>query len=296
MDIVSRTFMNRSNIKGKMLAQILPGFRDFRTPLVTGSLWMIFFWLISGMQVPSEEVKTGPMGLVNSLGDYFSPALLAGTLSFTAYVIGIILALDSKQATYLVSRISMWGMNRGFRFKTDEEMRKGLHTWRYRQRRVAERRKTPLLHMLIFESMERSLDPQKYPRGSTKWADTESGLILRLEGEIPLLGTKLLEKNKELYDIFDRTRSEADFRLGISLPIVAISIQQSIAAFNNYEPQAGLVVLFAGMITTGILLIKGWNKVRESSGTVLSMVHIGVIKSDILEQFEYLHQTTEQSF
>lgn len=274
-----------------MLAQILPGFRDFRTPLVTGTLWLLLFWLVCGMPIPSKEVITGPMGLVNSLGDYLSPAALAGVLSFTAYVVGIILALDSKQATYIVGRINNLGIRRGFSFRTDEEMRDGLKKMKRSQRNAALRRRSQLLHTIVNEFMPKlakkiAEDEGAYPGADDEWEDIRSSLVLRLESEIPLLGTKLLEKNKELYDVFDRTRSEADFRLGISLPILAISIQQSVVAFNSNLPQVGIMILIVGVATAASLLIKGWNKVQESSGTVLSMVHIGVITSDTLEQSE----------
>ena len=274
-----------------MLAQILPGFRDFRTPLVTGTLWLIFFWLVCGMPVPTKDVSTGPMGLVNSLGDYLSPAALAGVLSFAAYVVGIILALDSKQATYVVGRITTRGLRKGFKFRTDEELRNELNKMKRRERNAAMRIRSGLLHTLVHDFMRKlarqiAENGNQHPDGDDEWEDMRTRLILNLEGEIPLLGTKLLEKNKELYDIFDRTRSEADFRLGISLPIMAISIQQSVVAFSSHLPQIGIMILLAGVATATILLIKGWNKVRESSATVLSMVHIGVITSDTLEQFE----------
>lgn len=32
-----------------MLAQILPGYRDFRTPLVTGYQWIVVLWILVGM-------------------------------------------------------------------------------------------------------------------------------------------------------------------------------------------------------------------------------------------------------
>lgn len=74
-----------------MLAQILPGFRDFRTPLMTGVLWLTAFWVFLGAPIPKKDDKQGIFGLLNQLSEYLSPALILGVLSFAAYILGVLL-------------------------------------------------------------------------------------------------------------------------------------------------------------------------------------------------------------
>jgi hypothetical protein len=59
-----------------MLAQILPGFRDFRAPLVTGYLWLLAAWILLGKPLPSKARKDGLLGMVNALTEYLSGALM----------------------------------------------------------------------------------------------------------------------------------------------------------------------------------------------------------------------------
>ncbi|MDR7356390.1 hypothetical protein [Paeniglutamicibacter sulfureus] len=297
-----------------MLAQILPGFRDFRTPLVTGSLWMILVWLLFGMPVPSKDMTTGPMGLMNSLGEYLTPTALLGVLSFTAYVIGIVLSLDSNLATAIVGRFSVQG-SKNIAFGLIEQASRGAISMSDEPIGDPNDRSMPV-RRLVGNALERAhqkdvnwqmvywkfdgeipndlIDDarddymvQKQNIGKAL-NHVRSAIELGVEREIPNLGNKLLHVNKELYDVYDRARSEADFRLGIAPPILAISIYQSVSGFRSGSPLVGILVLFAGLIISTILLRKGWNKVEESTQTVLSMVDIDVINSETLDRLRHI--------
>lgn len=87
-----------------MLAQILPGFRDFRTPLVTGYLWLLAIWILLGKPLPSKARKDGLLGMVNALTEYLSGAVVVVVLSFLAYMIGLLLAVEFKVLTTLVGK------------------------------------------------------------------------------------------------------------------------------------------------------------------------------------------------
>jgi hypothetical protein len=87
-----------------LLAQILPGFRDFKTPLITGYLWLVVVWIGFGMPIPSKDETTGAMGMINWLTGYTSTATILAVLSFVVYVFGILVSIDVRQATRLVTR------------------------------------------------------------------------------------------------------------------------------------------------------------------------------------------------
>ena len=72
-----------------MLAQILPGFRDFRTPLIAGYLWLTCAWILVGTPLPNPDSVDGVMGAINSFGNFLSPTIYITILSFLAYLIGM---------------------------------------------------------------------------------------------------------------------------------------------------------------------------------------------------------------
>ncbi len=302
-----------------MLAQILPGFRDFRTPLVTGYLWLTALWIIIGMPVPSKDEKTGPIGIVNALGQYLSPVAVPVALSFLAYVVGILLAIDSKFATKTIARF-------GFKLQ-----RVGTETggtkWqkiRYADTRVhpsATVEEASTLTKVLFEAMGRvetrdvhwGVVYDEYhikPPESEDYYDQLQELVgdkvelerrLRKQGlrqltpllsrelgsEIPVLATKLQEKNKDLFDSYDRDRSEAEFRLSIALPVLVLSVLGAILTFGG-SWIVGLVFLVAGLVVFIALLLKGWRKILDSTGVVVTALEIGTIDSTVIERLDSL--------
>lgn len=302
-----------------MLAQILPGFRDFRTPLVIGGLWLVFVWIWLGMPVPNKEDTEGPVGLLNALDEYLTPTAFIGVLSFTAYVIGIVLALDSKLATGVHGLFNRRARKRGFVFRTQEELEDRLPDFLERTRGTS-RRSIPQLHQLVAAAAMRARDRdadwreiyQKFD-GSTSgdaaymelWNErghdydarkhaemiekafnqVRPQIMQSIEQEIPILGNKLLHTNKDLYDLYDRTTSEANFRLGIALPILALTVQRVII-LGFETPGVTLLVGSLGLVFSGVLVVKGWNKVQESTNTVLSMVQSGAIESPTIQRLD----------
>lgn len=77
-----------------MITQILPGFRDVRTPLITGYLWLGSLWILVGMPVPTGAETDGFMGSINGLTRFLSPGISLVVLSFLAYVLGVLLSPD----------------------------------------------------------------------------------------------------------------------------------------------------------------------------------------------------------
>lgn len=271
--------------KRKMISQLLPGFRDFRTPLVVGSLWLILIWLTFGMPIPDKESKTGIMGLVNSLGNYFPAAALAAVVSFMAYVVGITLVLDSRSVNWMVEKVNSLRIRR----LINRQINQDISVRRIDRFDVAQSRKKMMSSRQMIKLVNDNMD-LVYGQESKSAFDTDrlmSELIRGIDGEVPLLGSKLLEKNKELYEIFDRLRSEADFRFGISLPLLLISVERSIVFFASGELITSIAVLVLGVLTFMFLVARGWNKLKESTETVLSMVNIGVIRSDVIDNLRF---------
>ena len=263
-----------------MLSQILPGFRDFRTPLVVGSLWLALVWLLLGMPVPDKESKTGIFGLINSLGDYLPAAAIAAIISFSAYVVGITFVVDSKTVNWAVKFVNKIKFNFYVRKVDSPEIFIKRLDRQAEHRAIKKMTSSEQMQSLVYRALEHSTESST----GREYIRELSNLVTSLERELPLLGSKLLEKNKELYDVFDRLRSEADFRFGISFPLLSISVERSFHLFSLGKLFSPIMVLILGLIIFAFLFIRGLNKLQESRETVLSMVNIGVISSDAIER------------
>ena len=73
-----------------MLASLLPGLRDLRTPLAAGYLWMVGLWLLLHNKVPMSvaEAPAGPIKSLYEIGSLLGQAVILAALSFIAYLLG----------------------------------------------------------------------------------------------------------------------------------------------------------------------------------------------------------------
>jgi hypothetical protein len=108
-----------------------------------------------------------------------------------------------------------------------------------------------------------------------------------MDEEIPVLATKLQEKNKDLFDSYDRDRSEAEFRLSIAPPMAVLSVQVFILGLSG-EVVVGSVAAVVGLVASVVLLRKGWLKVLDSTSVVVTALEIGTINSHVIERLDAL--------
>lgn len=315
--------LDREQLQGhQVLAQILPGFRDFRTPLVTGYVWLIILWILVGMPIPSKDEKTGILGLINSSEAYLTPAAYLAVISFAAYMIGILLTIDFSQATALVHKYGFrieWTLNEKGKsrphviwHKADTAYRKALNRkseatltkvlWAAMRR--VELRDVPWTtvyrtYNLMIPSQEvydeRSQElygdggEPELKRRLRKEGLREAALLLysEMDDEISTLATQLQEKSKELFSSYDRERSEAEFRLSLAIPIAVLSIQALVLSFAGGQAM-GVVGAVLGLIVAAVLLRKGWTKILEATNVVATALDIGVVSSQVIEKLDGL--------
>lgn len=303
-----------------MLAQILPGFRDFKTPLITGYLWLVIVWILIAMPIPSKDETTGAMGMINWLTGYTSAATILAVLSFLAYVIGILLTIDIKLATRLVSRHG-FALERQLDEQGKSRWKRLMHRENVSYRRsLANESGSTLLKLLwaafrrveannvpwrtVYEEYQLTIPPEEeYDEMRQEVAGNEAELNRRLRKEalrklspilstemdieIPVLATKLQEKNKDLFDSYDRDRSEAEFRLSIAPPIAVLAVQLLVLGFSG-DLVLGVIACLFGLTASAILLRKGWLKVLDSTSVVVTALEIGTISSHVIERLDEL--------
>ena len=66
-----------------MLASLLPGVRELRSPLAAGYVWLAALWLLFHDRVPeSEDEATGAWEAIFALGDRVSTVAIGVAVSF----------------------------------------------------------------------------------------------------------------------------------------------------------------------------------------------------------------------
>src|SRR3954471_461558 len=81
-----------------MLASLLPGLRDLRTPLATGYLWLVALWLLVHQYVPKSVFDaSGPIRSLYQLGALAGTTACLAAVSFVAYLVGSMLSFYPRQ-------------------------------------------------------------------------------------------------------------------------------------------------------------------------------------------------------
>lgn len=80
-----------------MLASLLPGLRDVRTPIMVGYSWLLTGWLIFANKLPKHRPPgNGPIAQLFDLSHLVGPAATVATLSVVAYILGAILTIPTE--------------------------------------------------------------------------------------------------------------------------------------------------------------------------------------------------------
>ncbi|MEU6348982.1 hypothetical protein ABZ896_06610 [Streptomyces sp. NPDC047072] len=84
-----------------MLASLLPGLRELRTPLTVGYLWLICVWLWFHDLLPQRSTAHGAIKDLYDLASLLPSASALAAVTFTAYFLGSIIELDPATARWL---------------------------------------------------------------------------------------------------------------------------------------------------------------------------------------------------
>lgn len=83
-----------------MLAALLPGLREFRTPLAVGYAWLITLWLAVGYRAPRSDAARGFLADVYRLAHAAGPVAVGVAVSVGAYLLGVIATRLGLDITY----------------------------------------------------------------------------------------------------------------------------------------------------------------------------------------------------
>jgi hypothetical protein len=234
-----------------MLASLLPGLREVRTPLAVGYLWLLWVWLAFENSIPKENPRDD--SLLARGFDVFGmlgPAATVGALSFTAYVLGsaITFPIEGSLATYLLIRqaprvympdsaSSKYPRTRLQRIVSSTDELSARYEFERKINRLAD---------AIADMPEETLRAVGlWPRESLRRDPTLADLRIRL-----------LTANQEMYSEYDRFTSEGSFRLNITPPLIATAILFA----TTGETLPTTIVLLAAVVMS----VQGVNRLRSA--------------------------------
>ena len=200
-----------------MLASLLPGLRDLRTPLATGYLWLVVLWLLLHDNIPTSlQEATGPLHSLYELGALAGRGPVLAAVTFVAYVLGAILLVTFSAAksglrisgeSIMPSRYRVDRLYRiVFRHDPGHSLYQQLHTF------VSMR----------FRQLAEGLQGLQVPAALAQ-ADTHE-YVSRIAKDLYAVSVQLQAKNRDYWDTYDRQYSEAQFRLGIAVPLAVIIV------------------------------------------------------------------------
>lgn len=167
-----------------VIANILPGVREARTPLLVGYVWAVALWLVVSDAVPRAS-SPGVIADLFDLSNFFGKTALITASSLAAYLIGALLTVDSQScivATLLTK------LPRRFNSSNDPRLTKDLSRF-----------------------LAYKLDGD---------APTARNVLAQDLGSLP---TKLMAESERLFDHFDRMSSEATLRLSLAPALACLT-------------------------------------------------------------------------
>jgi hypothetical protein len=229
-----------------MLASLLPGLRDVRTPLVVGYLWLVIGWLIWANDLPRRKPPgDGLIARIFELSQLLGLTATLAAVSFLAYVLGALLTVPSDNR-YFVRAVDRFSLGS-----------------------VDLRETAALYNEFLVVGVQGLLDAApESERGSL--SAEEMVAQYRFQMNVPDLRARLLAANQELYGEYDRLAAEAGFRINLFLPLVALGIVVGVEISWWWT----FILLFGAFI----LLIQGINRLRLSTTVLRRAIIAGVIE------------------
>jgi len=259
-----------------MLTALLPGFRDIRSALVAGYMWVSAAWLIGGHFWPqlleSDQFIAAPaitlISVLGSAGSLIALSILC--LLVGEFMSGIVFRLFFSLSRQYISAITpdnIESQPRGWR-----AIFKPLSSWAIR-RVYYTTRKSYAKRMT-----ESALEVP--PPGVSTLEDMGSQAGIRALREVLYLSPRLIVAKPELYVEFDRVKGESAFRDGILilLPVVVFAIMLNISLPTWLEVMSVVLTL---VIDTS-LFIQSREQFRTAHSMVAHSLSDGTIASAAL--------------
>ena len=247
-----------------MFASLLPGFRDLRTPLAVGLLWIAVAWVWFAASIPDAAAATGLIAQLYRLTGVFGAAVLIAMLTFTGYVVGLMLSslhldwpLIRRVLPEVVAPIS----------------------WQSRQ--MITQRFEQALHA----ATDAGLDPIRQSDLMNQ-VNNLSRSSTAITSDVRLMAMRIQGAHKDIYDDYDRFRAESEFRRSIALPLAVLVTSVAYSVI----PADEAVWLVAAWVVSAFLFLAlhalSWRKAREGNDLIVQCMLSGQVASPTIEAIE----------
>ncbi|MFJ9857482.1 hypothetical protein ACIRVN_08290 [Streptomyces albogriseolus] len=268
-----------------MLTQILPGFRELRTPMATGVLWLLSLWVALGDRIPSPAKATGFAARVYELAGQIGKPGVGAAILFTAYALGSVVAIPANQLLReptpdlwepSILLPEPWPIVQGRPVLVQHRSAAAAAGYpAFANTRLLTRQAWADLQAHVSAN---SLVVWLESHRTDRHRDVAERILLRyVLDELDQLGTRLHAQSSTLYDDRDRLMAEADLRvnIGAGISILAAALSVRVSAFFVFA--SGLTVLF---------VLMGMARARQANDVIVQALVIGEISSTALTEAE----------
>lgn len=251
-----------------MLTNLLPGFRHLRTPLASGYIWLVAVWFAFHGRIPTRKEATGLVGAVYELTDLVGRPGTMAAVSFIAFLIGSQLLVQPACIRRLIESLipANWPLLGGT--SPDED----YLAWYTTFSRGA---------LLTLDRYIKDLDRSILPDGASarpRYAPDPAVAMGNVIDELNQLAIRLQVGNADVFADYDRTKSEADFRVNVGLAVGALSFSLAYAS--------GRWLFLAGLVITLVMIRDGVQRNREANDLLIQALVTGVITSASLADYD----------
>lgn len=247
-----------------VLASVLPGVREFRTPLTVGSAWLLVAWLMFGHHVPRTKPPEEPLASLWELGSYAGKGGVLIAVSLLAYLVGAFIEIDP---------LHMW--EHGGRPRWINRLRDPFRKGRLKPIQfypVSDQTTTDLVNFATEEYHARNVEnPHVYLPGG----------IMREERQ---LATRLQAANIELFNRYDRLLGEASFRVNIAPPLLALSLVLTWGWSGGVWLRIGITAVSVAI--AALFFRQGVRRAIQSRDIIVQAVVADVVKSRFLARLD----------
>jgi len=282
-----------------MLASLLPGFRQVRTPLAVGYSYFIAAWILFGSEnVLPDRDDAGLGGKLALLADLVGTGGVLAALAVLAYLFGSVLLIPAASLIYVADPTNQKAMVRWawdgllWADATFADVRPGvtvLQCARNFRLHPGFRRECEVMVRLGGTEPQRPVvsgDGTRWTRPPIEAEEdlAEAGsqylipMLLRVVvlDELRPLATQLRAEQDAVFQEYDRLRSEAELRLNLAPAIFFVGM--ALAITWNW------LWLAVALVIVGVLAHQGYRSFKASLQDMLTALRLGLVQSPTANQ------------
>ncbi|MGW1901987.1 hypothetical protein ACWCQB_32320 [Streptomyces hirsutus] len=258
-----------------MLASLLPGLRELRTPLAIGYLYALSLYLLLGDSIPSRSEAGQQLQPLYDAAHWLGKPVVLAAGAFLAYLMGSVLEVPAGffsrwirgvltvfLAAFLVP-VLLEG--RGVRSQL-ESLAGGLVSLGA----------TGELTKMAVKRLSKYCEDRVIRKEPHPSPELVKEAVENLLQDLPLLRTRLYTASKDMYGDYDRLVAEANLRVNVGLAGTVLSCVLA----TQVDPLGVLVC-----IPMTLLAYRGLTKLREANDLLVQAVVTELVKSPRFEEY-----------